>query len=376
LLGEYPELTKEYSVLGKMKLDSNEKNTVFNVYVADKDYDNDKSNRYTKQLAALSNPGVVKVEDIEENKRISDFFRDLNMFAFLQTGLNKTKLNFTNIVGYGEFLNVVESESGKFIKALEEKEFTLLDNFYDMFITENLATNLNKQRYKDYLSTMDYDNLDSIKAISTPTERRVVTESIQPDIEDDTEVKSRVGLTETKRDQIYTYNDSNTKNEFYYTNISMNNPDVVFIFGTSKKEYDAQYKVKFNNQSYFGSKVPDMSIDFLTGMNNSNDGFSNLDPTKFGALKDLWERRIAAVKSLTVGGVSIAFPETGFGNISSMPQELFVYLSKRLYEEFGYLNPGSTMYNDMMDIIGRTQGISDEEILQQFGLEEDPFKCR
>jgi hypothetical protein len=501
LLGEYPELTKEYSVLGKMKLDSNEKNTVFNVYVADKDYDNDKSNRYTKQLAALSNPGVVKVEDIEENKRISDFFRDLNMFAFLQTGLNKTKLNFTNIAGYGEFLNVVESESGKFIKALEEKEFTLLDNFYDMFITENLATNLNKQRYKDYLSTMDYDNLDSIKAISTPTERRIsnvptqlstqaefslvlkneeenqegimlgeydiinkgsiignvflplgfknytikgisfkkeflnkglgkafykwlgykatkegatlssdfdntsesakrvweslkkenlaqdtqmgyrfnpknLKEQAQPDIEDDTEVKSRVGLTETKRDQIYTYNDSNTKNEFYYTNISMNNPDVVFIFGTSKKEYDAQYKVKFNNQSYFGSKVPDMSIDFLTGMNNTNDGFSNLDPAKFGALKDLWERRIAAVKSLTVGGVSIAFPETGFGNISSMPQELFVYLSKRLYEEFGYLNPGSTMYNDMMDIIGRTQGISDEEILQQFGLEEDPFKCR
>jgi hypothetical protein len=308
------------------------------------------------------------------------------MFAFLQTGLNKTKLSFTNIVGYDDFLSVVESESDKFIKALEEKEFALLDNFYDMFTTENLATNLNKQRYKDYLSTIDYDNLDTIKESPTPTQRRKLIADIeatqptqpstQPIAPEETEGKSRLGLTETKRDQIFTYNDANSKNEFYYTNISINNPDIVFIFNTSKKEYDAQYKVKFNNQSYFGSKVPDMSIDFLTGMNNTNDGFSNLDPAKFGALKDLWERRIATVKSLIVGGVSVAFPETGFGNIASMPQELFVYLSKRLYEEFGYLNPGSTMYNDMMDIIGRTQGISDEEILQQFGLEEDPFKCR
>jgi hypothetical protein len=58
-----------------------------------------------------------------------------------------------------------------------------------------------------------------------------------------------------------------------------------------------------------------------------------------------------------------------------MPQELFVYLSKRLFEEFGYINPGSTKYNQVREMIIKTQGISDEEIEMQLELEEDPFKC-
>ena len=48
-----------------------------------------------------------------------------------------------------------------------------------------------------------------------------------------------------------------------------------------------------------------------------------------------------------------------------MPQELFVYLSKRLFEEFQYVNPGSTMYNEIKKMINVQQGISDEEILIQ-----------
>ena len=552
IMGEYPELAKDYNVLSKMKLDSNENNTVFNVYLADKDFDNDKSNRYTRQLAALSNPAVVKVADAEENKRISELFRNLNMYAFLQTGLNKTKLSFTNIADYGAFLNIVESESDKFINALEKNEFALLDNFYELFITENSDMNT-RQRYKDYLSTIDYDNPSTIKKAAIPTARRASNVSTQPstqptvsankalnqeeadwlmsnlklitqtynsstladskDIQlrepiiigdtkvthidpeaggkpsiiferpsgrymikletnqdkmfprlyvwkdanvkgefsfyqsndstandianlkkaglnslmeqlyldtnvpdpgtrlgqfeisnalqqkyglkrtykdivnelrgtqpttapEETETKTRAGLTETNREGIFTYNDSKASNELYYTNMSMNNPNTVFIFGTSKKELDSNYSIKFSNQSYFGKKVSDMSIDFLIGLDNPTDGFSKLDPSKYNSLKTLWERRIASIKSLIVGGVPVAFPETGFSNINSMPQELFVYLSKRLYEEFGYLNPGSSMYTDMKNIIGRNQGISDEEILQQFGLEEDPFKCR
>ena len=58
-----------------------------------------------------------------------------------------------------------------------------------------------------------------------------------------------------------------------------------------------------------------------------------------------------------------------------MPEELFVYLSRRLYEEFRYLNPGSLLYNEVTDIISNTQGISDEEIWQELGFESDPFKC-
>ena len=52
-----------------------------------------------------------------------------------------------------------------------------------------------------------------------------------------------------------------------------------------------------------------------------------------------------------------------------------VYLSKRLFEEFGYLNPGSTQYDVVEELVYRTQGISDAEILGILELQEDPFKC-
>jgi hypothetical protein len=67
----------------------------------------------------------------------------------------------------------------------------------------------------------------------------------------------------------------------------------------------------------------------------------------------------------------------GFGNSTSMPKELFVYLSKKLYQQpIGFLNPGSTMYKEMSEIVGDNQGISDKEILNSLGLTEDPFTCK
>ena len=59
-----------------------------------------------------------------------------------------------------------------------------------------------------------------------------------------------------------------------------------------------------------------------------------------------------------------------------MPKELFVYLSKRLYEEFGYVNPGSTMYTEVVEMIAEEQGISDAEIEFNFDEENNPFKCK
>ena len=100
-----------------------------------------------------------------------------------------------------------------------------------------------------------------------------------------------------------------------------------------------------------------------------------LNPEQFQTLKNIWEKRIHLIKQLQEKGGKIAFPEYGFGDPKTMPQELFVYLSKRLFEEFQYVNPGSTRYNEISSIIGAAQGITDEEILTQLELEEDPFKC-
>lgn len=177
LLQNNPELAKDYPVLSKLKLDSDKTETAFNILLADKDFDNDKSNLYSNDLKRLADPTVQKVSDPQENARISNMFKYLSTFAFLQTGLNKTKLSFTNIVDYTDFLTIVEDEVGKFTDALDKKGFTVLDNFYDQFIRQNSVTNLNKNRFKDYLSGMDYANPERISPTVTPTQKRSIQSS-------------------------------------------------------------------------------------------------------------------------------------------------------------------------------------------------------
>ena len=115
-----------------------------------------------------------------------------------------------------------------------------------------------------------------------------------------------------------------------------------------------------------------MSIDIPTGQNAQDDAMADT-PFTYDSIKALYERRINQIKKVQDAGVITAFPESGFGR--NLPQELFVYLSRRLFEEFGYLNPGSTQYDIVEKLVAQTQGISDEEILNILELQEDPFKC-
>ena len=381
LLQNNPELAKDYPVLSRLKLDSDKTETAFNILLADKDFDNDKSNLYSNDLKRLADPTVQKVSDPQENARISDMFKYLSTFAFLQTGLNKTKLSFTNIVDYRDFLTIVEDEVGKFTDALDKKGFTVLDNFYDQFIRQNSVTNLNKNRFKDYLSGMDYANPERISPTVTPTPQRgeQTAEEDSTNMDTTAEVR-RLGLRSTDKEGVFMYNDSNAKNIYYYTNIGKNNPDVVFIHNTSVYEIKPEQIAKGTNlggASNFMSEIPSMSINFPTNLFASvvNGKQVELSPDQYQTLKNIWEKRINIIKQIQEKDGKIAFPEYGFGDPNIMPQELFVYLSKRLFEEFQYVNPGSTKYDKMRDLVSASQGISDAEILTQLELEEDPFKC-
>jgi hypothetical protein len=178
LLQNYPELKKQYPVLGKLKLDSDKEDTAFNLFISDKDFDNDKSNLYTQDLKKLADPTHVKVADPQENARISRMFKLMNMVSFLQTGLNKTKLSFTNVVDFTDFLTVVEDEAELFIDALDKNGYAVLDNFYDMFVNQNDVGNLFKNRFKDYMSPIDLSNPERIVPLTEKVERQAKSEEL------------------------------------------------------------------------------------------------------------------------------------------------------------------------------------------------------
>jgi hypothetical protein len=228
---------------------------------------------------------------------------------------------------------------------------------------------------------MDYANPERISPTVTPTPQRgeQTAEEDSTNMDTTAEVK-RLGLRSTDKEGVFMYNDSNAKNIYYYTNIGKNNPDVVFIHNTSVYEIKPEQIAKGTNlggASNFMSEIPSMSINLPTNLFASvvNGKQVELSPDQYQTLKNIWEKRINIIKQIQEKDGKIAFPEYGFGDPNIMPQELFVYLSKRLFEEFQYVNPGSTKYDQMRDLVSASQGISDAEILTQLELEEDPFKC-
>ena len=384
LLQNNPQLKKDFPVLSKLKFDSAKQDAAFNLYIADKDFDSDKSNLYTNDLKKLADPTVNKVDDPIENARISSMFKYLNMYAFLQTGLNKTKLSFTNITDFTDILSILESEAKLFTNALDKNGVNLLDNFYDIFVRQNNSDiNKNKNRFKDYLSDINYESPEKIqptvKATDTKTTLTPNAQTDSTNIDTPAEVR-RLGLKTTDNPDVFTYNDAGAKNIFYYKNLGKSNPDVVFVHNVSIYEImpkQIERGVNLGGASNFMTEVADMSINFPTDLfiNVVNNQRVPLAPDQYNTLKNIWEKRINILKQIKEKDGKLAFPEYGFGDPRTMPQELFVYLSKRLFEEFGYINPGSTMYNEIKKMVGVSQGISDEEILIQLELEEDPFKC-
>ena len=118
------------------------------------------------------------------------------------------------------------------------------------------------------------------------------------------------------------------------------------------------------------------AIGLPTSQDTVKDNFSKLAPADYEKVKKGWEIMFTEAKKRMDNGEFIGLSREGFGDQNIMPQELFVYLSKRLFEEFQYINPGSTQFTEVMDTINSMQDITDEEILQIFDDENDPFKCK
>jgi hypothetical protein len=359
------ELKDKYTVLKKMKSDPNSDRTMFNLYVAEKDFTTSSSNLYYKNLKDLGDPAIQKVSDPEANQEISDFFARMPLYTFMQTGINKTKFNFNNIVDFQQFMYLVENESKNLIKALESNNTAnaFLETFYKRFLRENGKQNPNRGRYKNYLFDFDIQTLrDMTKAELNP--------------EDEENLDTRYKILSTKTENVFVYDDSDARDYGAYKRILDSNSDITFAYGAPVSHLQNKKTQNFSKQEFIRNIGREMSVGFPIALNEYIDNLANINPENFGVIKNSYDNAIERLVDLKNAGKQIAFPIEGIGNGSRMPQELFVYLSKRLYQEFGYINPGSSMYKEIGELIGKNQGLSDIEILAELGLEEDPFACK
>ena len=248
-----------------------------------------------------------------------------------------------------ELISGIEKYLKPFVKDQLIKD---IENIYKEKINNKLQTYLND--LENALKNFEYD----------------IRTTAQPQAEAEVETQN---LRTTNEPNVFIFDDSKTKTADYYRNITSANSTVGFVFNASKDEIEKN--ITLGGQSLLRFVSPDTALPFITSMTINSDNFSNLAPESYQSVKDYFDRKIQEYKNAKDLGTKIALPIEGIGNSRKMPQELFVYLSKRLFEELGYINPGSTMYKDITEIISNKQGISDDEILASLGFESDPFNC-
>jgi hypothetical protein len=188
------------------------------------------------------------------------------------------------------------------------------------------------------------------------------------------EIKTEVSdLIETKEPNVFLY-DSKSKDSKYYKNLTDKNSKVIFLHSFTNSEFEDSRNKNHTEQSVMQLHAPDMSIPVIISL-DKNDNLSELSNDDKELIKEYWSKILSTAENIKEKGGNIALPTAGFGNPNLMPQDLFVYLSRELYEKLGYLNPGSLLHKEIDDLIVSKQGISDEEILQAYGFETDPFNC-
>jgi hypothetical protein len=218
----------------------------------------------------------------------------------------------------------------------------------------NKVTNPTKKEFKNYLTDFDINKTEVNK-----------TEPESVDVTSD--------LIETKEPNVFLY-DSKNKDSKYYKNLTDKNSKVIFLHSFTNSEFEDNRNKNHTEQSVMQLHAPDMSIPVIISL-DKNDNLSDLSADDKELIKEYWSKILSTAESIKEKGGNIALPTAGFGNPNLMPQDLFVYLSRELYEKLGYLNPGSLLHKEIDDLIVSKQGISDEEILQAYGFETDPFNC-
>ena len=364
------DFVKDYPVLARIVTESTTDKSMFNIYVDDKDMTTFKSNMYSRNLEDLANRNVEKVADKAENDRISDFFSKMTYVAMMQAGTNKSKYNFLSLTDFDKFIDIMNDETAKFLTS--PVKLKMLIDFKNKFEQENSQTNRTRSRFKNYLTSLNVEQLETSTTASLPAEEDSSSENLV----------ERKNLISTINPNVFVYNDlSGTEKAYKF--IVDNNPDITFVYQFSlgqKQAIDKMSESQFNNKKMKGNLqlrkfANSSSVGVITGQDSIIDAFSKLNPNMYPKRKAEMENAIAEINQVIADGGKVAFSINGYGDPAMMPQELFVYLSRRFFEEFQYLNPGSEFSKEVTQEVAKYQPVTDAEILAKFEGENNPLNC-
>lgn len=371
---------------------------------------------YKDQMRNLADPGVTKVANPEENLYISDFFKKLNTIGYLQAGSNKNSemymmsiLDMTPIASYvqDDILNTLNNS---------DKLDAVLEDFGNKF-ESNFSTRY-KLRYTNYASnSIGTGTSITSESQEKPYSQKGKVKSGSIFINEDTsEIEDvfvyKEDLFETRENIETKQGDILQKRIYRITNNDVKAlfnlyPEATFIFEDvfPKATLNEDGTITVREQPKTPTNIEQQA--FRAGLDTNNsfaipvskaDGTIPL-PEKSAVARDIIDNYINQLVNLKNSGKILIFPSEGIGNRllgfykdnlgntvirkeSAKNTDLFLYLSKKLLENFGYRNPKMELItkNFSVELLeGSETGL---EYIQNFyiqtserlGLEDQPLQ--
>lgn len=360
LIDEFPQLRDSYSVLKNLVM--SEAKGYTNLRLADTSLDSDKINVFHENLKELADVYIKKVENAEDNRRVSEFFDRFSVVAFLQSGLNtKSAFSMVRVVPLQKFTSLMEEPVKAYTKYLNDR---ILQEYYDKFVLENSIQNKSRRvRYKNY--AVDMTLSQSLKSSKS-------------------DINKTMGSTQELVEYspgIYTYNPLNIGMEGA-NNLAAKNLDKVFVYNGATDatgnattldrvfqgiSTDNKYPLA-SRKKYTGGKIQEEYTDIALP-----DGSKVIDPK----LKQRIDDAIRSLKELQESGKDLAFSKAGYGQYMIGANEdtgvkpagtpvkspaSFLYLSEQLYKHFGFINPNYEKTRTGKKVIQKNQEITDEVV--------------
>lgn len=408
IIKNYPELLNSYYLLNSLTFVNNKKTK--NLKFSELIVDSDNINVYHDELLRLMNPNVQKVDNAVDNKIISELFAAFPLFAFTQSGQDgKGQYGLSRIAVTPELMSLLNSAKSSIESKIEDQDFFKEYNkafnrmYKDVKLTaeqaaergvdETIVGKKRKPRVKNYYNYSSIAGLSKASLLSfAPYDSSVELYTTQQV----TMMYSKSGSSQ--------YMQGFEKQEFtkLMEKTIKENPNKVFVFDdtfvpffTKMKSPEQRGLLKsfgFNKKAYTNSVLPVLVVDkklpkdSILGIPTKskdlvmspNDLPKFKNTTEIESAKASIDAAINKLIKLRDSGKEIVFNSSGHGQALSgigfnetrtkanrlramERDEVFVYLSQRLYDEFGYINPGFMSYSQSSDIF-ESQPITDKEV--------------
>lgn len=335
-----------------------------NLNLLDYDLTGEKVDAYHKIISDLSNPAILKSDALgnplspQENQRLSELFSRMPVVAFLQSGLTTTgPFSLTRLVPAGKVMDYLSGAVADYVNKID---ITGLEAFYSKFKTLNGNYTLSK-RYKDYTK-------GSIPILASRTKMTAVYGSTQ--VEGAVTiygVSPFYGLYDTSKLNISSAN--KTAKAF---------PNRVFVYELATIETNPPV----GSSGYFSPEKSkaDNVVGIPTRLRFSNKETDSLTDETLNENMLAIEKAIQQLK-IQAKTKKLTFSDTGYGqNLIGLKEDgitpvskerpmpapmTFMYLSQRLFQEFGYVNPnyqGQRLVDTVTPIEREVSNITDVDL--------------